>query len=339
MLKVEGIDRNKLPPRRVLWTFVSLLVSISLVVYLCRYVDLRRFGAMLKGVPLWVPIANLGIYLLLNFWRVLRIRVLLNQADMPVKVLFPVVLYYNFIARTLPFMTGEVSYVFLIKRYLGRRLSEGVSSLGVARMFDLLVTILGGIIITIGFGMQRTGVSASLIVILSCLLAGMSLGMYFAGFLITVTIRVWKGLSVAGRLRQFQAVKRIEETLAEMPAQVELLRQPVLLGKVFGLSILIFASNLGFDLLLIRAIGVSQNLVSLLIAAIIVMITSWFPISLSGFGMIEGSWAMVLTGLTGMQLEQSTPIGFFLHSGQVIAYVLTGLMGMVFLVRTGSRQM
>jgi len=134
-------------------------------------------------------------------------------------------------------------------------------------------------------------------------------------------------------------VKRIEETLAEMPAQVELLRQPVLLGKVFGLSILIFASNLGFDLLLLRAIGVSQSLVSLVIAAIIVMITSWFPISLSGFGMIEGSWAMALTWLTGMQLEQSTPIGFFLHSGQVIAYVLTGLMGMVFLVRTGSRQM
>src|SRR5690606_36010597 len=82
---------------------------------------------------------------LLNFFRLIRFRTLLKRPDIPFETLYPIVLYHNFLVRMLPFKTGELSYVVLLRQHLNQPLREGVSSLISARLFELfMVIVIGG---------------------------------------------------------------------------------------------------------------------------------------------------------------------------------------------------
>src|SRR5215813_9656271 len=75
-------------PRRLLWMSLNLIISILLITYLLRYVDLRSFVAITKRVPLWVLVAVFSLYLFLNWCRALRFRVLLDRNKPSMKTLF-----------------------------------------------------------------------------------------------------------------------------------------------------------------------------------------------------------------------------------------------------------
>ena len=67
------------------------------------------------------------------------------------------------------------------------------------------------------------------------------------------------------------------------------------------------------------------------------MIAAWFPFSLSGFGVIEGSWAGSLVMFAGMEIGSAVSVGFFIHCCQVFMTALLGLLGFVLLTPPSQR--
>ena len=319
--------------KRILWTFLSLIVSVFLIGYLLRYVDLHSFVAVAERVPPWVLVLAFGLYLFLNFCRALRFRTLLDQRHLPFKILFPVVLYHNFLFRTLPFMTGEISYVVLLRRYLGQRASEGISSLAGARLLELLLVIMGGMVGILSVGVQAFENSARLVGFFFLLLLGLATILYFAGPLSAIAVRGWQRATSIGPWRHFGILTRIGEKLEEIPDQLERIRQPATFGKTLALSFLTYGSSLSFNLILLWATGIKQSIGILLLVNTMVMIAAWLPISLSGFGIIEGGWAVGLVALAGLGREQAATVAFFMHGSQVIATMLSGGIGLALLLR------
>ena len=118
---------------RLISPLLGFGVSAILVIYLARQIDYPHFLRLAKNVPLWFFFLLFALFLLLNIFRALRFRILLDQQELPLGVLFPITLCHNFFVRTLPLMVGEFSYIALLRRHLKIPVSEGIRSLFEAR--------------------------------------------------------------------------------------------------------------------------------------------------------------------------------------------------------------
>jgi uncharacterized membrane protein YbhN (UPF0104 family) len=308
-------------------------ISVVLVGYLAFQVSWTEFITIAGRVPALSLLGAFALYLFLNFCRALRFRTLLDKKELPLKVLFPIALYHNFLLRTLPLMAGEISYIALLRQYLGQRVSEGVSSLLEARLFELLLVIMGGMVGVLAVGGRLTDRPQMLAaLLLVCGLAG-GVGMYLLGPLSRAFLKGWHWVAEAGPWRRLAVLGRVEQKLWEIPGQLDRVRRRRLFLETMALSFCSYGASLGFNLLLLKATGVDQSTGVLLAIISIVMVASWFPLSVSGFGVIEGSWTFGLVVLAGLDAGQSVTIGFFLHGCQVLAVVLSGVIGYVLLAR------
>ncbi len=311
-------------------------MSICLVVYLLLFADLQAFAVIAKQIPLWVPVALFGLYMLLNLIRAMRFRVLLGDSGVPMRLIFPIALYHNFLSQTLPFRTGEVSYVALSHRWLGQRTSAGVSSLFSSRLFDLTIIIFAGLVGLLVVGDPESGYSQNLIPALAVAFVAVVAGMYFASPLFKLAISGWLFAARLGPWKTWSLVEIIGERLHEIPAQLERIREPAVFSKTLALTVGVYGASFGFNLLLLWAVGVDHNLGLLLVVITMVTLAAWLPISVSGFGVIEGGWAIGLVLFTDLSPAEATAVGFFMHGSQVIATALTGLLGLVFLLKAGA---
>ena len=119
--------------------------------------------------------------------------------------------------------------------------------------------------------------------------------------------------------------------LGEVSLQLDRFRCLWLLLKALTLSLCTYGINVSCHLLLLSTLNVNQRLSVLLVVISIVMIAAWFPFSLSGFGVIEGSWAGSLVMFTDMEVGAALSVGFFIHCCQVFMISLLGLLGFILL--------
>ena len=311
------------------WTILSVGLSLGAIGYLLQYIDLKRFVDLTATLPLWVPPVALAVYLFLQACRAARYRTLLVLGHRSWTILCPLTMYHNFLSQTLPLRAGEVSYIALVRRYLGRRSSEGVSSLASARLFDLLIVVVAGLSGLIVVGGRWEGASYTLtMAFLAVLLVLLLVTMYYAGSLFRFGLRGWPMVVAMGPWRGWGLLDVVGTRLQEVPGQLERIRSPGLLCRILALSLCTYGASLSFNLVILWGIGVDQNGGALMVVISIVMISSWFPFSLSGIGVIEGGWAVGLVALTDIDPTQAATIGIFMHGSQVMATAVTGLAGL-----------
>ena len=109
-----------------LWRVAGLLFSLTLLVLLLDALDLESFRQMATGISPASLLTALLIYLLLNLFRTLRFHLLLPGNTPPLSALWPVVLVHNLLVRVLPFKTGEISWLLLLRRHFGQNAGVGL---------------------------------------------------------------------------------------------------------------------------------------------------------------------------------------------------------------------
>ena len=313
---------------RLISPLLGLGVSGILVIYLARQIDYPHFLRLAKNVPLWFFFILLALFFLLNIFRTLRFRILLGRKGLPLTVLFPITLCHNFFVRTLPLMVGEFSYIALLRRHLKIPVSEGVRSLFEARLFDLQFVIAGGTLGLLGMGGQSTGYVLTILALAGGLIL---VNRVLFGVLPKGIESIWTCIIRISPWRHTSLLNSVGHRLGEVSLQLDRFRCVRLLLKVLIFSLCTYGINLGCHLLLLSTLNVNQRLNVLLVVISIVMIASWFPFSLSGFGVIEGSWAGSLVMLTDMEVGSALSVGLFIHCCQVLMTALLGLLGFVLL--------
>ena len=313
---------------RLISPLLGLGVSVILVTYLVRQIDYPHFLRLAKNVPLWFFFILFALFFLLNICRALRFRMLLDREDLPLTVLFPITLCHNFFVRTLPLMVGEFSYIALLRRHLKIPISEGVLSLFEARLFDLQFVVLGGTFGLLTMGHESTGYVLTILV-----LAGVLIIVNRALFTVLPKgmVRIWTCIIRIYPWRHTALLDSVGHKLGVVSLQLDRFRCLRLLLKALTFSFCTYGINLSCHLLLLSTLNVNQRLSVLFVVISIVMIAAWFPFSLSGFGIIEGSWAGSLVMFTDMEVGAALSVGLFIHCCQVLMTALLGLLGFVLL--------
>ncbi len=313
---------------RLISPLLGLGVSGILVIYLARQIDYSHFLRLAKNVPLWFFFLLFALFVLLNIFRALRFRMLLDRKELPLGVLLPITLCHNFFVRTLPLMVGEFSYIALLRRHLKIPVSEGVRSLFEARLFDLQLVIVGGTFGLLTLGREPIGyvlavlaLAGGLIIVNRVLFSVLPKGIE----------RIWTCIVRIYPWRHTALLDSAGHKLGEVSLQLDRFRCLRPLLKALTFSLCTYGINVSCHLLLLSTLNVNQRLSVLLVVISIVMIAAWFPFSLSGFGVIEGSWAGSLVMFTDMEIGAALSVGFFIHCCQVLMTSLLGLLGFVLL--------
>jgi len=200
-------------------------------------------------------------------------------------------------------------------------------------LFDLTTIIFAGLIGLLVLGDRDNEYSQSLFLSLSAVFLIMVVGMYFARQLFKLAISGWLFATHLGPWKTWPLLGVIGEKLQEIPAQLDRVRKPAIFFETLGLTIGIYGAFFAFNLILLRAVGADHGLGLLLVLITIVTAAAWLPISISGFGVIEGGWAIGLVLFTDLNPAEATAVGFFMHGSQVIATAFTGLIGSVLLLK------
>ena len=125
--------------KKLLKYFLSLIISAGILFLLLKSVDPQKIvetlSAMDNSLIVWIVLFYAGMLV----FRTLRYRVLFGSA-IPFVKLFGIVNVYNFLNEFLPFRSGELAYLYMI-RQAGVPAGKNVSSLIVVRVLDFLVVV------------------------------------------------------------------------------------------------------------------------------------------------------------------------------------------------------
>jgi uncharacterized protein (TIRG00374 family) len=320
--------------RRSLWQWASIAISVGLMIFVFTQIEFDEFMAIVASVPAWALVGALVTYVLLNFFRTLRFRTFMPQPHPSVVALLPIVLYHNFLTRVLPFKTGEISYVVLVNRHLRQPVSEGISSLLSARLFELALVILGGAFGVLSVTTETPEHRWLTFGVLIAFLIVYMFALYYSGALLRLLSRMWTRIVAPVAVRRFPKLEnRVEEKLGVFASQFDRIHNPRLLLSACILSTCTYSMSMAFDILLMRGLGIDNPLGVLVTIISIKMFLEAAPIAVSGFGVIEGGWMFGLVTLAGMDSATAASIAFFLHACQVIIAAIVGVVGWFTLTR------
>ena len=308
--------------RQLLWRLVSALVTIGLLFFLLRNLEEFDFAALLGRISFLSLLAALFSYLALNIFRAIRFRILLDKGDAPLRLLIPITLYHNCLVRVLPFKLGELSYIVLLRSRLRYSMEEGLSSLLGARILELLIIVVvfaSGILLS---GEAFAAQSDQLMLIIGLIFAVSVVGLYFAGSLIRLSLRLLDPLISGGGWMTAMTRK-----LLEIAVEFDRIRHPRLFLSALFISCFTYISSFMTNYILLRALGLEAALPVVIAIISVGMFGSAFPFSVSGFGVVELSWLFGLTQFAGYTDTDATAIGFLLHGFQLMAAALYGLAG------------
>ncbi len=321
-----------------LWKVLSLIVSVGLMVYVLSKIHLDDFFRLARSVPAWSLIGSFCLYVVLQTIRGLRFRALLAEPRPSLLSMMPIIVYHNFLNRVLPFNTGEVSYVVLINQRLKQPGSDTISSLVTARLFDLAMVLLAGAFGILSVSTEQFGSKPLLFGGLLAVFIVYMFALYYSGSLIRLATRIWTWAFAPRLVRRFPKLENTVETkLHTLSLRFDRIHEPRLLLTTCLLSFCTYAASAAFDTTLLRGLGVTQPLGTLLAIISIKMFIEAIPVVVTGFGVIEGSWAFGLVTLAGLDVSTAASIGVFLHAWQVVAAGITGMIGYAILAR-GKRQ-
>lgn len=326
--------RNPINKKQWLWRGISILVTVVLLIFLIGNVEWTEFGDLLARLSILSILGALFSYFMLNIFRAVRFRILLDKRETPLRILIPITLYHNFLVRLLPFKLGEISYIVLLRTRLNYSMESGVSSLFGARILELLIIVvvfaMGILLSGDQFADQRNG----LMVIVIAVFVGSVFGLYFAGTLIRFGLRIFNQVLEQFTTRKIKLVETIESKLLEMAVEFDRIRHPRLFFSALSISGFTYTTSFLTNYILLRAVGLDVELPLVITIISIGMFASAFPFSVSGFGVVELSWLFGLTQFAGYGESEATSIGFLLHGFQVVAATLYGIVGYILIQMT-----
>jgi glycosyltransferase AglD len=275
----------------------AILVPTIIAVGIIAYMLYRVWDDLIQALQLLEPqYLAIGIFICLVAWglRGWRYHTILNSLNYPVSVL--VATACIFVSQTVnlivPARLGDFVRVFILKHEYNTTYSEGVSSLVVERVFDIVtIALLGAVSLLFVLNVRSEFYIIIFLPIIACL--------FFFVFLIVVGKNSSKNKYVQIILTMLHEIKRASLTLRSM----------VLLG---GSSIVIWL----IDILVCYAVVLmfQQNIpfVIVVLAIVIGNLVKAVPLTPGGVGTYELALAVTF-GLAGVSPAIATLIAVIDH--------------------------
>ena len=290
------------------------LLAAIITYFLLKEIDIQQIPQTLSRVSIQALLIGFISYCLLVLAKASRFRALLNL-DSRLYQIFPILALHTFWGNILPMRTGDVSYVYLMQRRQKVDATQGVASLIVASLIDLILLI--GLVIATGW-LLRTELRNTFpgtVLYFTPLLIGSGL--------ISVVVFVSVAPNVCMKLadRCARPLLRLEkrpvswgihkglQVLQELTA----FRSNRRFLEVWVYSLMCLVIRFGFQCYLVVEMGVDVPITQVLFALAFTNVFNLLPVQTIGnFGTTEYPFVWLLKHF-GTSVEVATVTGFSLH--------------------------
>jgi uncharacterized protein (TIRG00374 family) len=305
---------------------LATLIAVILIIFLLSQIQLNELINTLASLNPSFLLFGFIFYSFSYLLRALRFYLLLNREISP-KDLFNVVCVHNAMNNIMPARTGEIAYIYLLSKYHNRKVGEGLATLFIARMFDLI--------------------SVSILFFLSILILGRVSGFVviiinlFILFILTVGLFILFLLHGASFLNMAKKILRkygIEERapvsyLLSKGEEVVECMEKIRSGKRSFFFTLIFTSFgiwlslYSMNYIIALSVGLEFGFFEVLFASTFAILTTILPIQgIGGFGTVEGGIGLGFLSI-GLNKENAIILGFVYHLVYWVYFSVLGLFG------------
>ena len=308
-------------------------ITIALVAILLSQIEVSDVITTLAGIDSLYLIAGFVLYICSYFFRALRFHILLNK-EVGLRDLFNIVCVHNMVNNILPARTGELSYIYLLKKLHNKKTGEGISTLLVARVFDFIIIsflfFISALVIRDLPDIVSKIIWAIVGLLMFVLLLFLALVFYDEVFIDIIR----RFANRIGALR-FSLVRYLLRKGVETVQGFKLIKSKKLFGYVFITSMIIWCFQYSMLYILASAMNISLAFWCMIFALTITFFTIVLPIqTVGGFGTIECGWALGFM-ILGISKEISITSGFGFHIVLLTFTVVLGTCGLVNMHRMG----
>jgi uncharacterized membrane protein YbhN (UPF0104 family) len=318
--------------KRRLARLLPFFVTAALLGLLIRQVSLAAVVAQLRHAsPAWLAL-GVGLYVLVNFMRAVRFRMLIPGAVLSAFALLPVSFAVSLMNNTLPLRCGELSFVILARTRHDVPAAEATAGLAVARLFDYIaVSVLFVPLVGLSLGKlppttdwPAHGIPTTLLVGGAALLVlfGVIAALSLAG-LGGRAVAALRGLLARGGLAEHRLAHRTLRFGERTVAALAMLRTRRIYGRVFLVSLSLWLTTFVWTWTFVRAMGIHETLALFVVGATFGVFAKSLPVpDVGGTGVGVSGWALGFM-LIGWPKQQA------ITSGVAVA-ALTLMMSAVF---------
>lgn len=304
---------------------VAVLITVALLAILLSQVNVADVVTTLMSIDPLYLVAGFLLYICSYVFRAVRFHVLLNR-EVRLRDLFWIVCVHNMMNNLLPARTGELSYVYLLKRIHARSVGEGIATLVVARVFDSIAIIF--LLFAAGFFVQEIsrGISDILWIMYIFPLFLMILLIVLVPFgrrVMWVIEQILKHCRLSTTNFGGYILRRGYETIDSFE-RIEIRKNVIPISIV---SISTGLVNFGALYLILLGMGITLPIQNVIFGATFILLASVLPIhGIAGFGTTEAIWTVVYIPL-GMTLNDAIISGFGYHILILLFTLILGLSG------------
>jgi hypothetical protein len=227
----------------------------------------------------------------------------------------------------LPARTGEMSYIYLLKKYHDRTTGEGAATLITARAFDI-ITIALFFLLSAVLVRNLPNIMMKALWAIAFITSIVVIALLILLYRGDSFIRMLKKTAVHFKLDKRRFVDYIFQKVDEMMESFSCMR-PRQFIWVTLLSIGIWFTLYSINYVLVTAMGLNLAFEAVLLASTFALITTLLPLQgIMGFGTIEGGWVIGFMG-SGVAKEVAISSGFSVHIISIFYFMILGLMGLI----------
>ena len=297
-------------------------------VILLREIDLKEIPETINRIPIHALLIGFVCYCLLVLAKTLRFKTILGLESDILQV-FPILTLHTFWSNFLPFRTGDISYIYLMQKRQKVEATQGIASLLIASIIDLVLLILlmsatallllpklsGKLSLTVLFLIPSLfGIGLVTLIILACTAPNVCL------------LIAEKCLQPLSNLKS-RHISWCVEKCSTIVKEITSFRFNFLFFKIWIYSLLCLAIRFGFQCYLVSEMGVEIPMIEGLFALVFTNVFNLLPIQTVGnFGTTEFPYVWLLNYF-GTDLDIATITGFSLHLLILLYCIPLGIYG------------
>jgi uncharacterized protein (TIRG00374 family) len=315
--------------RNTLLKITAVTITIGLLAILFSQIQVGDVIRTLAGIKSSYLIAGFLVYSISYLFRALRFQILLNK-EIRTHDIFKIVCIHNLVNCILPARTGELSYVYLLKKVHKKATGEGIATLFMARIFDLFAIIL---LFLFSIFFIQDGSSAIIgtiwvVIAVIIILVALVILIFYSGRDLLNSIKCYSEKLNLVRWSSWRYI------LAKGEETIDCLEKTLSSGSYVYIQVVLLTSGVWLSLyaviyLLVIGMGISLGFPETLFASTFTIVSTVLPISgIAGFGTIEGAWTIGFM-LVGVPKEEAIISGFSYHLVTIVYFLILGLYGLL----------
>ncbi|MBN2079285.1 MAG: flippase-like domain-containing protein [Spirochaetes bacterium] len=301
-------------------TLLLLALSLSLAWFLIRQVDVSRAMETVRNADLLLIAACVCTYFVSTFFKMLRNRTMLGDLGIPLFDLFAITSYHSFLNQIMPARTGELTFVYYLKKIGKGEISRGLHVLVVTRIFDFIVISAFFICsIIIYFGRNT---SIVLVALGAAFFAASVVGLFNLKWIVIWSGKLLHLLYARTPLGRSDLAGKVIDKIDVVVGEFSSFRTGRYAPQLAFTSILTWTALYFLFYLSIRSLGIEIGFVQSVAGSTGGVLTNVLPInSFGSFGTLEAGWTGGFV-LVGMNEHDAIVTGFAYHLISFLASAL-----------------